>query len=852
MAEQQRRETILIVEDDPINRGFLCEALSEEYETQQAENGKTALSLLDAGSRYAAVVLDLMMPIMGGYAFLEELSRRGVHNLPILVMTSEHDPGAEKKVLDLGAWDFVTKPIQVPTLLSRLRNAVARSQLSLLKELKYVLAHDAVTGLYNRARLFLEIERIQAAHPEKKYVFARVDIDRFHLFNSAMGEQEGDHLLRYLADEIAKATQSFSSCLYGRMESDVFCIFAEYDKECFEKALKMLKARFYSYRKDYLLELSVGIYLVEQPGISPETMLSRATLAQEKGKKQHRHEIFYFDKSMEGYEALEKEITGEMHTALDKKQFVVYLQPKYDLRSEQPYGAEALVRWQHPTKGLITPGAFIPVLEQNGFIARLDSYMWESVCALLKKWKDEGRRLTPVSVNMSRISLYNPQVVEILVGLVRRYDIPPRMLNLEVTESAYMSNTSLMKDTLSRLQQAGFLILMDDFGSGYSSLNTLKEINVDILKIDMKFMPVSNSDGKREIILSSIVRMAGWLGIPVVAEGVETLEQKQFLESIGCNFVQGYYYAKPMPVEEYESRILGCVQVQDEQKSPAKPMEAIWSADTKVDDLLKSISLPVAVYECSATGTEVVRVNDAYNKEFDYQKNVPAACTQLTYENRKRLEIAFRRAMENCSTEICEFSWKNPQGQEKWYRLKLQYLEQTAGASLLCGIYTDITTEKGYENKLSRIFQYLEVPAKKQSLLIVGEKAEGRRALAAIFENRYGILECETTAQAIGQMQTCRGELAAILLDMPLPAQQGKEFLQQKSSLREAAHIPTVIFSADRTPSVQRSMLQLGAQDYIAEPYVAEVALRRVENVIQYGTRFQDLLQEYRVLSAEN
>ncbi|MDD3222561.1 MAG: EAL domain-containing protein [Lachnospiraceae bacterium] len=262
-----------------------------------------------------------------------------------------------------------------------------------------------------------------------------------------------------------------------------------------------------------------------------------------------------------------------MQKALDEKQFVVYLQPKFSLSTERACGAEALVRWMHPVKGLVSPGEFIPVFEKNGFISKLDYYVWEQTCHMLQGWMEAGRTPYPVSVNISRISLYNPQLVDLMKELVEKYNIPPVLLQLEVTESAYMSNPELMEETIKQLHDAGFTILMDDFGSGYSSLNTLKRIQVDVLKVDMKFLPVKDETERGEIILASVIKMANWLGMSVVVEGVETRQQRDFLEGAGCDCVQGYYYARPVPQAEYEEKYLNAAVTENMasiQEDPSK------------------------------------------------------------------------------------------------------------------------------------------------------------------------------------------------------------------------------------------------------------------------------------------
>ena len=246
-----------------------------------------------------------------------------------------------------------------------------------------------------------------------------------------------------------------------------------------------------------------------------------------------------------------------MKGSLRRGEFLVYLQPKYELMSERIVGAEALVRWLHPQLGFISPARFIPIFEQNGFIYQLDKYVWEKTCQLLKDDIDHGRPVLPISINVSRIDLYSPNIVKVFEELIDKYDIPPKLLELELTESAYVENPQQIIEIAKELQARGFPILMDDFGSGYSSLNMLKDMPVDILKIDLKFLSDTQGDdhGRGGNIMTSVVRMAKWLDVPVIAEGVETQAQVDFLRTIGCECVQGFFYSKPVPIEVYEDLV---------------------------------------------------------------------------------------------------------------------------------------------------------------------------------------------------------------------------------------------------------------------------------------------------------
>jgi diguanylate cyclase (GGDEF)-like protein len=554
MGEKQK---ILVVEDELINRRILRKLLSDKYEVTEAENGAVAIEILEGHqSKFVAVLLDIVMPVMDGYAFLEYIKKKEMVDIPIIVMTGSNDSETEKAVLDAGAWDFVTKPYNAKVLFSRLNNAIARSQVAVYKKLQKMAAHDSLTGLHNRARMFTDTRHMLKKYPDKKFVFLRLDIDHFALYNSAFGEEEGDRLLCYLADELTELSKKYELITYGRISADIFCVCAEYagDANQLKGIVDYIQSRLLDYRKDYLLEISAGVYIIDDASLGVEECYLRASMGAQKCKSQYGKHIGYYDIGTVNRTAEELNIVNEMQYALDSEQFVVYLQPKIDISTDTACGAEALVRWIHPQKGLVSPGAFIPVFERNGFIAALDYYMWEHTCMMIREWMDAGYQVSPISVNVSRVSLYNPQLLERLTGLIEKYKLEYSILQLEITESAYMTDPELMLNTIHALRTAGFTILVDDFGSGYSSLNTLKDIEADILKVDMKFLPVGNEVEKGEIILASVIKMANWLGMSVVVEGVETREQRDFLVGVGCDYVQGYYYSRPVPREEYEEK----------------------------------------------------------------------------------------------------------------------------------------------------------------------------------------------------------------------------------------------------------------------------------------------------------
>nr|WP_318692767.1 EAL domain-containing protein [uncultured Treponema sp.] len=250
------------------------------------------------------------------------------------------------------------------------------------------------------------------------------------------------------------------------------------------------------------------------------------------------------------------QIITEIERGLDEYEFTFFLQPKCSILDNKIVGAEALVRWNNKIRGFISPGEFIPTLEKNGKVMKVDVYIWEQVCKTIRKWMNEGKKPVPISVNVSRIDIFSVDVPTVFSNLINIYNIDPKYLEIEVTESAFMDDTRILKSVIQRLREKGFTILIDDFGSGYSSLNMLKDVQADILKMDMKFFDLNSSNYEKGVsIIKSVVDLSKNMKLTIIAEGVETSEQINLLKGMGINYVQGFYYYKPIPINEYESLI---------------------------------------------------------------------------------------------------------------------------------------------------------------------------------------------------------------------------------------------------------------------------------------------------------
>lgn len=433
---------------------------------------------------------------------------------------------------------------------------IFRLDVALYEKLRYSYNHDSLTGLFKRSKVFLETRKMIDLYKDVKFAFVQLDIDRFKLYNSSFGEQEGNNLLLYVANIIQDAVSDVSLCTYGRINADIFCFCIPYDEKIIKDKIDILNMHLSEYRCDYLLRFKVGICIVEDNAMSLEEISAKAAIIAQSCKKNVNHSYVIYDTKEESKQQEENDIINDMNLALNNNQFVVYLQPKIRIKDEKACGAEALVRWLHPKKGIISPGVFIPIFEKNGFIANVDYYIWEKVCIMIRQWIDEGYNPYPISVNVSRISLYNPNLTNKLIELINKYNLSSDLLQLEITESAYMTNPEMMLNIIDSLHDAGFMILMDDFGSGYSSLNTLKDFPIDILKFDMEFISNKNLKGRSKIILSAMIKMAKELDMKVIMEGVETKEQRDFLECAGCDYIQGYYYERPIPVDKYVEKYI--------------------------------------------------------------------------------------------------------------------------------------------------------------------------------------------------------------------------------------------------------------------------------------------------------
>lgn len=485
-----------------------------------------------------------------------------------------------------------------------------------MEELKFRAERDTLTRLYNRETFYAETEKMLQQNPDKNYVIGHWNIDRFKVVNELFGSRTGDRILCDMADMIRSQIKGVGT--YGRLEADHFvtCV----PEEDLEESLMFIEEILSGAKEwnplNYPVLLHVGLYRVEDRNISVALMCDRADMALQMIKDNHLKRWNYYNATLKESILNEQKLVNDMENALKEHQFVVYYQPIVDVETQKTISAEALVRWQHPENGMISPGLFIPLFEKNGFIAKLDMYVCEEVCRHQASQIAAGNKVVPVSVNLSRINFYNPNLCVEIEEMVAKYGISPEVIKLEITESAYKDNPQDLLKAINAFQQRGFMVLMDDFGSGYSSLNMLKDFKVDILKIDMKFMDNLETSERAGNILFTIIQLAKSLNMETVAEGVETKNQFEMLAEMGCGCIQGYYFSKPVPEAEFVERLKLEQKQENAERIREKFQTVLVVDDEEINRIIikKILEDRYNVYE-AANGREAMDILKSHFKE---------------------------------------------------------------------------------------------------------------------------------------------------------------------------------------------------------------------------------------------
>ncbi|SES72634.1 bifunctional diguanylate cyclase/phosphodiesterase [[Clostridium] polysaccharolyticum] len=443
---------------------------------------------------------------------------------------------------------FITKIISFYLL--KLRNSER-----ITEKMEMAKNFDSLTGLPTVHKFLTDAEILVKAYNTTRFAIVSMDIKNFKYINDSLGYDAGDRLLKEFAQYLRDTSYGKQIC--ARSSADNFAVLMPYE------TAEQLKLRVMSIvesfseqqnRKNVALNIgiSAGIYMLKDKEKDFMAAIDNANIARKLVKNSSVDSCAFFDDNMEREIKKEQQIISNMHSALDNEEFQVYLQPKIKLVTGKISGAEALVRWMRRDGTMLPPNDFVPLFEKNGFIVKLDFYIYEQVCKLLQKWKKSGAKIVPISVNVSRVHLYHDDFLDKVLQLIRTYQVEPWMIEFELTESIFLNNTVTAITVMKELRKMGFCVSIDDFGAGYSSLNLLKDMRTDVLKLDKEFFRAGEMKEEERIIVSSIIRMAKQLNMKVLSEGVETQMQSDFLKTVECDMAQGYLYAKPLPVKEFE------------------------------------------------------------------------------------------------------------------------------------------------------------------------------------------------------------------------------------------------------------------------------------------------------------
>ena len=541
----ETRKTVLIVDDEEINGDILASFLEQSFEIRRAYNGQECLNIINKEHDVIdLVLLDVMMPIMDGKQVLAYRQKHPkIKKIPFIIMTSDKE--IEKECFLLGANDFIKKPYDNPDIIiARLQRMIELyDDKSIIKEIK----RDKLTHLYSFDFFKKYCHQFDIKYPNQSKDLLSIDIHGFHLINELYGRKYGDDVLI----EMTNIINHYNSKIKGiacRINSDillVYCLHQENHNELVNALTLNLKKK--------NARVRIGLYPNVDPHLEIDIAIGRAD-ATRKNIKDVNTFLAVFDHEAQDKASFNEKLVAAFEESLKNNEFKVYYQPKYNIKGEKNVlsSAEALVRWIHPTYGMISPGIFIPLFETNGLIQQLDNYIFKEVAKQIKEWYEKYHRYFPISVNISRVDVFNPRLKDEIVEAVDKQQIPHESYYLEITESAFGVSDVDVIALATSLRNAGFKIEIDDFGSAYSSLNTLATLPFDVLKIDMGFIKKMNDNPKNKEIIKLVINIARSFDAISVAEGVENEDHYRFLKENGCDVIQGYYFSKPLPKDEFE------------------------------------------------------------------------------------------------------------------------------------------------------------------------------------------------------------------------------------------------------------------------------------------------------------
>jgi diguanylate cyclase (GGDEF)-like protein len=592
----------------------------------------------------------------------------------------------------------------------------------------YQANFDVLTGLFNRRTFVTQAAAMLQKKPAGSYVIISLDLNNFKVVNDRFGHAAGDKALRLMGESMLRLRNNREDVLVAHDVADTFLVLQPNTPDLKNNILKTAGEITAHLGVPIPITCRAGIFVVENPTLDVNLMIDRAMLAQMTIKGRSDACLALYDDSLRQNILEEQQLTDSMETALKEHQFQVWFQPQYDYDTGSLIGAEALVRWQHPEKGLLPPGKFIPLFERNGFITKLDEFVWEESCRYLHTWQqDTSKKDVPVSVNVSRVDIYNPELCAILTRLIHRYDLTPSQLKLEITESAYMENSAQLIRIVKLLHAAGFSVEMDDFGSGFSSLNMLKTVPVDLLKLDLRFLEAGDEE-RGGNILSSVIRMAHWLKLPVVAEGVETKTQADYLKSLNCALMQGYYFARPMPAADF-AKLLSHSKISQPHLFSNLNLEgaaSFWDPSAQTALLFNSFVGGAAIVEYHNDNLEIIRTNDNFYRELgstreEFSSYAEHCLEDFDVANRARMQEMLTSAITSGAETECTVLNQRLSTQHAskcWTHNRARLLAQNGDRYLFYIAVENCSQEKHLQEELEESNRLLELSINQMGKII--------------------------------------------------------------------------------------------------------------------------------------
>ena len=691
-----KKSTILIVQQDKEDEKILSDIISFDYDVVFASTEEQVLELLQDGNNNisgAIFDVDKALEIVKSIRCIPSLEE-----FPILITVSEDNKEKEDEVIELNIVDFIKKPFSVRRVLNRLRTVV---KLSNANKIIFELERDELTGLYTRQAFLRRAQLARQEKPNKKYCVMAFDFDNFKSSNTLYGEEKCNEFLAYTAKRLKSV---LPHGIAGRYGGDQFILFFDYEGD------RIQVERIQAITKS-ILETAPIPHQVVKTGVNAPisnnlpliVCCDRAFLAIREIKGLYGKNIAFFEADLQKQLLDEQRIIETMEASLKNGEFHVYYQPKHETITGKIVGAEALVRWQHPEYGFMSPGQFIPLFEKNGFITRLDMFVLEQVCKDIKRWEKLKYPIVPISVNVSRRDFVEYGIIDRQIQIIEKYKVDHSLLHMEVTESLYSDKTEMIISQVKKVQDMGFMIEMDDFGAGYSSLGLLSSFPLNILKLDITF--VRNLEAN-EVVVENVIKMAHRLGLLTVAEGAETNEQFRILKSLGCDFIQGYYFSKPLSVTDFEE-YLNRVEHHTENKNPqgSQPDQDDWHLNEKMLIAVNEVAegIPGGFFSYHADGDlEIISFNSELMNMFACK--TAEEFREYTGNSFKGIVIAdeFEYVQKSIESQVkkdkdldyVEYRIKAKDGTIKYVKDYGRFVKTKKYGDIFCVFLNDITAEE--------------------------------------------------------------------------------------------------------------------------------------------------------------